>query len=82
MQEAGERFRKVAPMVRGLLAQPTGSPDHPWERFIVQPLINRDILDLVDSERGREIALTPPLTSDHLIRTKAYLLVDRSARMG
>jgi NAD(P)-dependent dehydrogenase (short-subunit alcohol dehydrogenase family) len=61
-------------MVRGLLAQPSGSPDHPWERFIVQPLINRVILDLVDSERGREIALTPPLTSDHLIRTKAYYL--------
>ena len=74
LQEAGERFRKIAPMVRGLLARPTGSPDHPWERFIVQPLINRDILDLVDSERGREIALTPPLTSDHLIRTKAYYL--------
>ncbi len=78
LKEAAERFRKIAPMVRGLLAQPTGSPDHPWERFIIQPLINRKILDLVDSDRGREIALTPPLTSDHLIRTKAfYLWIDR-----
>ena len=29
------------------------------------------MLDLLDSDHGREIALTPPLTTDHLIRTKA-----------
>ncbi|MGH9343978.1 MAG: SDR family NAD(P)-dependent oxidoreductase, partial [Terriglobia bacterium] len=45
-------------------------PDRPYHRVILQPLISRDVLDFVDSARGKELALSPPLTSDHLIRTK------------
>lgn len=74
---AETRYASIAPMVRGLLARPTGDPDHPWERSILQPLINTEVLDLVDSDCGKAVALTPPLTSDHLIRTKPfYLWVD------
>ncbi len=74
---AEERFAKTAPMIRGLLAQPTGDPDRRWSRVILQPLINGEILNFVDSDRGRDLALTPPLTSDHLIRTKSrYLWID------
>jgi rhamnose utilization protein RhaD (predicted bifunctional aldolase and dehydrogenase)/NAD(P)-dependent dehydrogenase (short-subunit alcohol dehydrogenase family) len=77
LSTAEKRFTDMAPMIRGLLAKPTGDPDHPWIRVILQPLISRDILTFVDSDRGREMALTPPLTSDHLIRTKSlYLWVD------
>jgi rhamnose utilization protein RhaD (predicted bifunctional aldolase and dehydrogenase)/NAD(P)-dependent dehydrogenase (short-subunit alcohol dehydrogenase family) len=71
---AQKRFAAIAPMVRGLLAIPTGDQDHPWERVILQPLINEDVLNFVDSDRGKEIALTPPLTADHLIRTKPFFL--------
>jgi rhamnose utilization protein RhaD (predicted bifunctional aldolase and dehydrogenase)/NAD(P)-dependent dehydrogenase (short-subunit alcohol dehydrogenase family) len=71
---AEERLTAIAPIVRGLLAMPSGDPDRPYIRSIVQPLINRDILNFVDSDRGREIALTPPLTADHLIRTKPFYL--------
>jgi rhamnulose-1-phosphate aldolase/alcohol dehydrogenase len=71
---AQERLPRVAPILRGLLAQPSGNPDQPYLRVILQPLVNREVLDFVDGERGREIALTPPLTSDHLIRTKAWPL--------
>jgi rhamnose utilization protein RhaD (predicted bifunctional aldolase and dehydrogenase)/NAD(P)-dependent dehydrogenase (short-subunit alcohol dehydrogenase family) len=75
--EAEKRLTEIAPIVRGLLAKPTGDPDRPWARAILQPLINKDVLNFVDSDRGKEIALTPPLTSDHLIRTKPfYLWVD------
>ncbi len=74
---AEKRLADIAPMVRGLLAKPTGDPDHPWARTILTPLINEDVLNFVNSDRGREIALTPPLTSDHLIRTKPlYLWID------
>jgi len=74
---AGNRLTALAPMARGLLAKPTGDPDHPWERVVLAPLINEEILNFVNSDRGREIALTPPLTSDHLIRTKSlYLWID------
>jgi rhamnose utilization protein RhaD (predicted bifunctional aldolase and dehydrogenase)/NAD(P)-dependent dehydrogenase (short-subunit alcohol dehydrogenase family) len=74
LSDAEKRYIALAPMVRGLLAKPTGDPDHPWETCILQPLINRDVLNIVDSDRGKEIALTPPLTSDHLIRTKPFYL--------
>jgi len=68
--EARERYLQVAPILRGLLAVPTGNADWPYQRFILQSLITKEVLNLVDADRGRGIALTPPLTSDHLIRTK------------
>lgn len=71
---AEERFARIAPMVRGLLTPKTGDPDRPWQRVVLEPLITREVLQFVDSDRGRETALTPPLTSDHLIRTKPFYL--------
>jgi rhamnose utilization protein RhaD (predicted bifunctional aldolase and dehydrogenase)/NAD(P)-dependent dehydrogenase (short-subunit alcohol dehydrogenase family) len=71
---ARKRYRNVAPALRGLLAVPTGDPDWPYRRFVLTPLINDVVLALVDSNRGKEIAISPPLTSDHLIRTKALPL--------
>jgi rhamnose utilization protein RhaD (predicted bifunctional aldolase and dehydrogenase)/NAD(P)-dependent dehydrogenase (short-subunit alcohol dehydrogenase family) len=70
LETARERWAKAAPLLRGLLAQPSGDPDRPYARVILQPLITREALDFVDSERGKQLALTPPLTSDHLIRIK------------
>lgn len=74
LSEARKRYPKVAPILRGLLAVPTGNADWPHSRFILRSLISKEILNLVDSYKGMEIALTPPLTTDHLIRTKAYPL--------
>lgn len=73
LETAEARWLQVAPLLRGLVAEPTEG-DQPYRRMIVMPLISREILDFVDSDRGRELALTPPLTSDHLIRTKAFPL--------
>ncbi|MBF0190894.1 MAG: bifunctional aldolase/short-chain dehydrogenase [Magnetococcales bacterium] len=67
---ARERYLEAAPLVRGQLAIPTGEADHPFQRFILLPVITRETLNLVDSEQGAERAITPPLTTDHLIRTK------------
>ncbi len=71
---ARERYLKVVPVLRGLLAIPTKNADWPYQRFILQSLITSEVLNLVDSDRGKETALTPPLTSDHLIRTKSLPL--------
>ena len=71
---AQERFVQVAPLLRGLLAQPSGDPDRPYRRVIIQSLINDEVLDFVDSDAGKSLALTPPLTADHLIRTKPWPL--------
>jgi rhamnose utilization protein RhaD (predicted bifunctional aldolase and dehydrogenase)/NAD(P)-dependent dehydrogenase (short-subunit alcohol dehydrogenase family) len=78
IETAERRLARVAPVVRGLLARPTGDPDRPFQRVVLRPLLSREVLDFVDSKRGRELALSPPLTSDHLIRTKTMpLWLDR-----
>lgn len=68
---ARERAARVAPILRGLLATPSGDADRPHRRVVVRPLVERAVLDFVDSDRGRALAGTPTVTSDHLIRTKA-----------
>ncbi|MEO5346788.1 MAG: bifunctional aldolase/short-chain dehydrogenase [Magnetococcus sp. YQC-9] len=67
---ARERYLEIAPRLRGALALPTGNPDQPHARFVLLPVITRETLNLVDAENGEELTITPPLTSDHLIRTK------------
>jgi rhamnose utilization protein RhaD (predicted bifunctional aldolase and dehydrogenase)/NAD(P)-dependent dehydrogenase (short-subunit alcohol dehydrogenase family) len=74
LELARKRYLEIAPSLRGMLSLPTGDPDQPFARPILQPLITRSALDFVDSDRGRELALSPPLTADYLIRTKALPL--------
>jgi rhamnulose-1-phosphate aldolase/alcohol dehydrogenase len=73
-ETAAARLEQVAPIVRGLLAQATGDENRPWRRMILKALADREVLDFVDSAEGKRLALTPPLTSDHLIRTKSLPL--------
>jgi len=73
-EQAESRWIRIAPMLRGLLAEPSGDPDRPYERMILRALTDRKTLDFVDSEPGKQLALSPPLTADHLIRTKAFPL--------
>lgn len=72
VNDAEYRWIKIAPMLRGLLAEPTGDPDLPYERVILRALTDERTLGFVDSEVGKKLALSPPLTADHLIRTKAF----------
>ncbi len=69
---ASERVGLVAPLLRGLLAAKTGDADRPYRRVVIQPLVTPEALAFVDADLARDIALTPPLTADHLIRTKAW----------
>jgi rhamnose utilization protein RhaD (predicted bifunctional aldolase and dehydrogenase)/NAD(P)-dependent dehydrogenase (short-subunit alcohol dehydrogenase family) len=71
LELARQRLTRTAPIVRGLLATPSGIPDRPHRRMILRPLVERAVLDFVDADGARALALTPPLTADHLIRTKA-----------
>ena len=42
----------------------------PHQRVVVLPLQDDDILDCLSSEAAESLAVSPPLTADHLIRTK------------
>ena len=68
------RVVEVAPIVRGLLAQPGADAGGSRQRVVVRPVVTREILDFLDADGAKTLALTPPLTSDHLIRTKALPL--------
>jgi rhamnose utilization protein RhaD (predicted bifunctional aldolase and dehydrogenase)/NAD(P)-dependent dehydrogenase (short-subunit alcohol dehydrogenase family) len=69
--EARLRYIKIAPILRGLLAEDSMDEDRPFNRVILKPLIDVKTIDYIDSDIGRETALSPPVTSDYLIRTKA-----------
>jgi rhamnose utilization protein RhaD (predicted bifunctional aldolase and dehydrogenase)/NAD(P)-dependent dehydrogenase (short-subunit alcohol dehydrogenase family) len=68
---AHRRAAMLAPILRGLLAEPSGDVDRPFRRCIVRPLVERAALDFVDADGARERSVSPTVTSDHLIRTKA-----------
>ena len=70
----GARAPRGRPRLRGALARPTGDADRPDRRVVVRPLVTPTCSRFVDGERGRELRCTPPLTTDHLIRTKALPL--------
>ena len=71
VEAAKVRAAAIAPVVRGLLAEPVEGPDRKYRRMIVVPLVSSELLDLLERPGAKELALTAPLTTDHLIRTKA-----------
>ncbi len=66
-----KRYTELAPLMRGLLAEPASDPDHPFRRFILTPLITPEVLDFLNHPAGQKLAVSAPLTPDHLIRTKS-----------
>jgi rhamnulose-1-phosphate aldolase/alcohol dehydrogenase len=61
---------EVAPLVRGALAEPTGNPDNPFHRWIVEHRSSDAILEFAAAEAATRLAATVPITPDHVIRTK------------
>ena len=70
LDEARERLLLSAPVLRGLLAHGGDAADAGRRPTIVRPLDTPEILEILDRPGAAALALTPPLTSDHLIRTK------------
>lgn len=69
-QERVDRLAQVGPLVRGLLARPTGDADRPHRRVVLEAVTDPDVLAALDAPGARERLVTPPLTTDHLIRTR------------
>jgi rhamnose utilization protein RhaD (predicted bifunctional aldolase and dehydrogenase)/NAD(P)-dependent dehydrogenase (short-subunit alcohol dehydrogenase family) len=66
-----KRYIEFAPLLRGLLAEKTDDPDHPFRRFILVPLITPEVIDFLNHPNAQKLAASAPLTPDHLIRTKS-----------
>ncbi len=74
------RFLEVAPILRGLLATPSGDPDRPLRNVVLAPLTDAVTRGYLQSPGAKSLALSAPLTSDHVIRTRALpLWVDEPA---
>ena len=75
---SAEDGARLAPVLRGALAEATGDPDRPWRRMILEHRVSEETLDILDGPDAARIADANPLTPDHVIRTKgpALLLPD------
>ncbi|MCE5253799.1 MAG: bifunctional aldolase/short-chain dehydrogenase [Actinomycetia bacterium] len=69
-----ERLARVAPVLRGLLAARTGDPDRPYRRVVLSVLTGPEICAALSAPGAQKAFVSPPLTTDHLIRTKALPL--------
>ena len=68
---AGDRthkYLKLAPVIRGVLGPAT--PDALGDRVILEPLLDPEIAQWIEAPEGKKLALSAPLTTDYLIRTR------------
>jgi len=61
---------RVAPLLRGLLARPTGDEDQPHSRLVADWRATGAVLEFTNSAEALTLATAGPLTGDHLIRTR------------
>lgn len=66
------RIALAAPILRGLLAEPSGSEDVPYKRVVSEHRGGPDVIAALDAPGAAALAMTGPLTPDHVIRTKAH----------
>ena len=70
LEVARARLLRVAPLLRGILSGGSDVAGRPRQRAVIVPLITPDVIDFVDSRQGRALAVSCPLTTDHLIWLK------------
>jgi rhamnulose-1-phosphate aldolase/alcohol dehydrogenase len=66
---------RLAPVLRGALAQATGDEDRPWRRVVLEWRADEEVVALLDAPDAAALAAENPLTPDHVIRTKGPALV-------
>ncbi|MBI4514301.1 MAG: bifunctional aldolase/short-chain dehydrogenase [Deltaproteobacteria bacterium] len=69
-----ELAAQAAPLLRGLLAEPSGNEDQPYRRWLLDWRADDDTLAFVNSAEAEALAAAGPLTPDHVIRTKPFAL--------
>ena len=65
-QNSLKQLAKIAPIVRGLLAEPTGNQDIPYNPIILKSLTSKEAVDFASSVKNAEAKeYLPPLNKDH-----------------
>ncbi len=71
------RAAVLAPLLRGVLALPSGDPDRPWHRFLLGLADDDELLSAIGRPGAAELAARGVLTPDHLVHTRNRPLVFR-----
>jgi rhamnulose-1-phosphate aldolase/alcohol dehydrogenase len=66
---------RLAPALRGALAEPSGDGDRPWRRWVLDWRVSEEALEILASPEAPALAAANPLTPDHVIRTKGPALL-------
>lgn len=66
---------RIAPILRGLLATPTGDDDRPYDRLVMQWRGSDSILEFVNGAHAAELVASGPLVGDHIVHTKPRALL-------
>ncbi len=74
-QQPALNVAQAAPVLRGLLAAPTGDADRPYSRLVLDWRATPELLGILESPAITTLAACGPLTADHLIRTKPWPLL-------
>jgi len=67
-------IENIAPSIRGLLSLKNDNVDNRYMRPILEWRHTPEIMQFVNSQQAKTLAASPPLTGDHVIRTKARVL--------
>src|SRR2546428_14410 len=70
-----EAAARLAPVLRGALAEATDDADRPWRRMILEHRASEATLDILAGSEAARIAAANTLTPDHVIRTKGPALL-------
>jgi len=73
-ESAGRLAARIAPVLRGLLAKPSGDPDAPHRRLLLDWRADEEVLSFVNSQEAAALSVAGPLTPDHVTRTKPFAL--------
>ncbi len=61
---------RAAPLLRGLLSEPTGNEDHPFDTPLLEWRGADDVIDFVNSRQAAELCAKGALTGDHVMHTR------------
>jgi rhamnulose-1-phosphate aldolase/alcohol dehydrogenase len=70
-----EAAARLAPVLRGALAEASGDADRPWRRMVLEWRLSEEPLEIMGGPDAERIAAANPLTPDHVIRTKGRALL-------
>jgi len=70
-----EAAARLAPVLRGVLAEPTSDADRAWRRMVLEWRTGEEALEILAGPDAAQVASANPLTPDHVIRTKGPALL-------